>query len=559
MTCRSLGLIVTLVVTLLAGRSISLADETGASYADQLPRDTLVAARVSQLDRFDPLVQPLAESFGVTVPPIGTLAASLEGVDPRGDVIVGIVGLGSGKVAPFVLLPVEDYRAFVRSGDGDAGVDFTPITLAGEELLAQERGRWALVINPVDDTAPFEVDSENDVEFDRPELGDSLITVLATSRGMAELKRLAASRSESPYHLANRRRMLASRPINWRSLQELEERLSLYAPLVARTCDNAKHVQLAIDVADDQSLEFEARLVPKQAKQIPAAESSLPPVTLSDQRPMLEVEGPAGSPWTDLLVDLHIDSYSAGSDEVDVIYFSPPELEKWRAGIARARDMVIAARGLVIAPAEGEPTVSNGALVLQVKSSAEFVSAFDAVMADWNSLVNTATRRNADFIYETKPLAVGSLEGKRYTVDLPTAFRQDNIPEVREVMAKMYGRNGVRALDILPLDERHVLISDLTDALRDQLIASMSAAASAPLSNSKGWTIAIEPATMQDWLNDMKLHTYGEDVVGWKPQPLDADGNVTIEVTTHEPELVVRTKVPGDVVRAVGKLSRKKS
>jgi hypothetical protein len=558
MTCRSVGLIVTLVVTWFAGR-VTLADEAGESFADQLPRNTLVAARVSHLDRFDPLIQPLAESFGVAVPPIGTLAASLEGVDARGDVIVGIVGLGSGNFAPFVLLPVDDYRAFVRAGDGDAGVDFTPITLAGEELLSQERGRWALVINPVDDTTPFEVDSETRVKATRSALGDSLITVLATSRGMAELKRLAASRNESPYHVANRRRMLASRPINWKSPQELEERLSLFAPLIARTCENAKHAELSINVTDDQSLEFEARLVPKQTKQIAATESSLPPVTLPEQRSMLEVEGPAGSRWTDLLVDLHIDSYSAGSDEVDVIYFSPPELEKWRAGIARARDMVIGARGLVIAPAEGEPTVSNGALVLHVNSSAEFVSAFDAVMADWNSLVNSATRRNADFIYETKPLSVGSLVGKRYTVDLPTAFRQDNIPEVREVMAKMYGRNGVRALDVLPIDERHVLISDLPDALRDQVIANMSSGKSEPLPNTKGWTIKIEPATMQDWLNDMKLHTYGEDVVGWKPQPLNAEGSVTIEVTTHEPELIVRTKVSGDVVRAVGKLSRKKN
>ena len=106
-----------------------------------VPRETLVLARASRLDAFDSDIQPLASNFGLPLPAFGQLVTQIEGIDPAGEVIIGITEYDTGVYLPFVLLPVSDYRAFVRAGDGDPGIEVTLLTLAGEELLAAKRGQ----------------------------------------------------------------------------------------------------------------------------------------------------------------------------------------------------------------------------------------------------------------------------------------------------------------------------------------------------------------------------------------------------------------------------------
>ncbi len=522
----------------------------------QLPRETLVAARVARLEALDDTLKPLAANFGIAFPPLGTLASQVDGVDPAGEAVVGVAAYREGEYLPFVLLPVSDYRALVRAGDGDAGIEVTPLTLSGEELLACQRGKWAMVTNVVDEFALLgRLDAEQ-VEQVASHVGNELLTVLLTDAGLEEIKAMAERSGVSARQVASRRRVLASRPWNWRNLQEWRERLVLHQDMVQRLHSHCASLLLAIDTNDQLRTRIEAILIPREEVAAREASGGRVPLQLANERTVATAACDWDSPWVEWLVQMHLSSFSNGSDEIGVDYFRGGEFEKFRQTVAVASDQIESLRFLMIAPGNSEPTMSNSALLVTVSDSSEFLVAVNETMVTWNRMIQTA-RRSIDFVYEIKPLTVDQRVGKRYSIDLPTAFRQDNVPEVREVLADMYGRNGVWAMDVLPLDETHVLVSDLPDKLRDQLMKQWEAtAATAAEEPHGGWAIQLHPDVLQDWLNDVRRHNFGENVVGWKPKPLNSTGDIVIGLTTHEKILTIKTEIAGDVVQAFGELVR---
>lgn len=538
---------------LFASASFVRGDEP--TVFEVLPEGTLVAARVAELAEVDTTVRPLAEKFGLGFPALGQLAAQLEGVDPEGDAVVGLAQGAEGEYLPFVLLPVSDYKAFVRAGDGDPGIEVTPVTLAGEELLASHRGRWALVTNVIEQFDNLgELDSST-ARLLAGKLGDELLTIAVTDAGLNELQAMAGAGEESPRQLANRRRILASRPMNWRSLADWRQRLTLHSEMVDQLVTECAAVVLAADADASARVALRLELLPRSPSDIKPPVGSVPAVDLSDQRMVVTADCAWGSPWVDWLLQLHISSFASGSDDVGVDYFRADDFQAFGESVAAASGLVHNARLLMIAPADQQPTMSNSAVVVAVDDAQAFAAAFEEVIVDWNRMVERS-RRNVDFLYEIKPLEVGDRTGKRYAVDLPSAFRQESVPEVREVMDKLYGRNGVWAMDVLPVGDSQVLISDLPDALRDQLLQQLPADQAPATDPQAGWRVRLNPAVLQDWLNEVKRDNYGDGVIGWTPRPLRSTSQVDIQVTTHEPVLRVETEIPADVVTALAALVR---
>ncbi len=526
-----------------------------ASVLAHIPSETLVAARVARLDKLDAALQPLATNFGLTYPPIGQMATQLDGIDATGEAVVGIAEYESEVYLPFVLLPVSDYRAVVRAGDGDAGIEVTPLTLAGEELLASQRGEWALVTNVVEQFAALgQVDGPTAQQFAN-HLGDELLTVVVTEAGLDALKAIATAPGESPRQLANRRRMLSIRPMNWRSLDQWRQRVSLQPDMVERLHSRCSGIVLAVDTDEQLQADLRAVFIPRGEVAEATARRATGPLELPDQRTVATAACAWNSPWVEWLLQMYLGSFSVGSDEVGVQYFRAGDFERFRGSIAAAGELIDSVQFLMIAPPSDKPTMSNSALLATVADADKFVAGLDEAVTNWNRMIETA-RRSIDFLYEIKPLEVGELAGKRYAIDLPTAFRQDNVPEVREVLDRMYGRNGVWAMDVLPVDDTHVLVSDLPDELRDQLLEQVRSGQPASQVAEVGWTVTLHPAVLQDWLNNVRLQSFGENVIGWKPKSLDSTGKVQIRLTTHAPVLTVESQIPSDVMKAVGELVR---
>jgi len=103
-----------------------------------------------------------------------------------------------------------------------------------------------------------------------------------------------------------------------------------------------------------------------------------------------------------------------------------------------------------------------------------------------------------------------------------------------------------------------VLVSDLPDAQRDRLAEQLAGGMATDASATADWQLELDPAALQDWLNKSRQISYGDNVVGWHPRPLECSGTVRLKVTTHRGStLTARAEVPGDVVRALGLLLRK--
>lgn len=542
---------------LTAGLLLSLCTSAVAENVyDALPRNTMVAARISQLQQLDRLVQPLAATFGLDMPAIGDIAASIEGVDVGGEVAIGLLRIDSRSYTPFLLLPVNDYKAFVLAGDGDAGLEYTPLTLAGEELIVSQRGRWVLVVNPLENVQQLgRIDIDTASRIADATRSESLVTVAITPVGVAELRSIASSRSEAPYRTASRRRMLASRKMNWTSLSDWEERLTLYKAPLVHLCDNCNLMLLSVDVDQQQNVELAMHFMPEKPASIAATKITLPATEVSGQQHFAIAQGPWHSSWVEMVVNMYVDHFAAGSDAVGITYFSPGEFNDLRKTVMRAHDMIQGVRALAITPEKDAPSMSNSALLLEVTDSQEFIGVVATGMTVWNELVNKS-RRNVDFVFESKPLTVGDREGRRYSVDLPSAFREEDVPEVREVMDKMYGRNGAMVVDVLPVDETHVLITDLTDDLRNQLLNDLDNSQVEADGAPAGWMLVLDPAAFQDWQNLVERHVIGENAIGWKPKPLECQSKVEIEITTQSPTLTIRSTIPSDVVQAIGKLFR---
>src|SRR5690606_7046366 len=89
-------------------------------------------------------------------------------------------------------------------------------------------------------------------------------------------------------------------------------------------------------------------------------------------------------------------------------------------------------------------------------------------------------------VFDADPLELAGRSGTRFSVDLPTAFGAAQIPEVRTVLARLFGNTGEMRIDIVPLDTRRILVSQFPPETTTELIEHID--------RSEG-----EPATLDQW------------------------------------------------------------
>lgn len=527
--------------------------EPTAGCFDHLPQGTLAALRVAQLDQLNERLEAVCGLLKRPVPPVVSFALQLEGVDPEGEAALGITRTANGGYLPFVLLPVADYKAFVRAGDGDPGLAATPLTLAGEELLAGRRGQWVLLTNVVADFSAMGSVSSDTAKQTAALSEDQLFSVVITPAGLETLQSLAQSTPVTSRSLAYRRRLLASRQMDWTDPAQWQARLGVYGTTIDRWVKDCEAVVAGVDIAGDKSVDIQIRMAPREPLEVAPATMALPAVELTGERRVIHAEGPIASPWTTTALSTLVDRVLATPDGVGVEYFDPSAMSSWHETVLRLGEQLKAARFTMIAPDKEQPVMCNSAYLCQVKQADEFLAALDSSFAAWNTLIERS-RRDEDLIFEIAPLRVEELAGKRYSVDLPSAVRQEDIPDVRQVMQQMFGRNGRMVIDAVPISANYVLVSDLPDVLRDQLIAQLKAAPAASSTEASAWTMTIKPDAWQDWSNEVKRVSMGGNIIGWKPKRIATDATVTVRAETQAPTLLLRARIPGEVVAAIAGL-----
>ena len=576
-----------LACALLLGGGWSVA--TAGSKADflgELPQHCLAMLRIHRLDNMDEVIEPFSENLGLSQLSLGSMLESFDGLDLTSDAIIGVTLLENGELLPFVLLPVNDYATFVRAADGDPLLRATPITLVGEELQAARRGNWALITNP---EAPLQdlghLDKTTQERF-APLLQNEKLTALLMPAGFEQLAKRAKASTQNSSEITRLRRYRRVTTFGWKTLEYWETLVAINQPQIHRFRAECQGLLLAADAGADRSLSIRLALLPVDqgpVTQSPVTQSTespdlsslrapLPPLlsgtfltkSLPNERSMIVGSGETQGWWMRLATELYLDSIVANGNEFGIRQFDSKALATFRKESLVLQSLVSQASLLLITPADDQPVMSNGAFLLQVPNSKEFLQATDRVMKSWNQVVEKSPH-TVDMIFAPTPLEVESCQGTRYSVDLPTAFRRGNSPTFRKVLAEFFGREGRMVLDVLPIDDRHLLISDLPDKLRDQLVASLASAVAGNTnelagaednvpSTSRHWHIDLDPAALQDWRNRGKGMSYGRRLYQWRPTDIDSKGLLSIDLQVAPQAVTAHLEVPGDVVETMMQL-----
>lgn len=555
---RNLPIAVALIVLLTNGaKGPTALSAEAAEFLAHVPARSLVALRLDRLDRLQTHAGPLAESFGAVVPDFSTLG-EVDGLDLTGDVAAGLTLIGEeDELLPYLLVPVSDYGAFVSALGGDPDAEETTVTLAGEELLAASRGRWALLLNQTESLSELGQLADEARNRIAQAFGDEQATVVITEAGLQHLVKLAAARELTPEELNRLRRVQHSQRIRWQSLDYWRDWLKVNEPVVLGLQARTEGVLLATDIRDDHGLDLRIALLPSpDPDQQPDRETAaVPAIGLDGTRPIVMTAGKLDGRWQRELVEIYFDSFANGSDAVGIEQFAPQELADLRKSATTAQQLVQGVSALFVAPAKDEPVLANTAYLLRVTDAGGFLQAAESMVTDWNRAVESSAPE-VDVVFDFEQLKIAGRDAIRYSVDLPTAFRVDNIPEVRDVLAKMFGHNGSLVVDLVTIDDRHVLICGLPETLHPSIVEACKAATEATPDIDDGWQVEFDPAAWQDWRNSYKRLNFGENVIGWQPKRLESTSRVTIRLAREPHALTATAEVPADVVEAAARLVR---
>lgn len=552
----------------IAGLSVvSSAAAEAEDYLQQLPSDSVVTLRVATLERMDDQLAALAEQFGVVYPPLGQVVTSLAGIDAGGDAIAGLMWRQETLV-PFALLPVTDYSTFVRAADGDSDADTTLVTLAGEDLVASRRGRWVLLTNLVDGDEPAPLGNLPAKQQSRLAAlaADSDYELLVLRGGFDQVLASNSNRRVPSRELAQLRRKVQNGQVQYRDPEYWKAVYRLYRVAFHHLAAKCDGFSLGVSVNEEREVTLKAALLARDETprvRIGEVGSEAKILNVGGQPTIVSVGGPWGSKWTQLSLDLYVYSFAAGSDAVGIEQFSQPAMARYLKLCKTASDLVEYQSLVIISPTGDRPIMSNSAVLLHTTNAKTFQDSFDRLIDVWNAAVKQS-RREAEFVYDKdaddlKGLPP-SVTGTRYSVDLSNAFRMQNVPDVRTMFDKMYGRNGKLVTDVLAIDNRRVLVSDLPDDLRNELVKGLlddSLEPAAAEESGRGeWQVELHPAPLQEWLNRSKLISHGGNIIGWEPKEFASDEKVAIRIQAEPAKLEVSTTLSAELVEALGDLIR---
>src|SRR5690606_28522924 len=116
--------------------------ESARECLSSLPEKVLGIVVLHDVAATEEAFKGAATQLGTPPVPIGTFVDNLLGADVEGNLVVGLAESAEGTPALFLMIPVNDFDEFVTGLDGVAG-EHSEIQLAGQRLLAVQRGDWA--------------------------------------------------------------------------------------------------------------------------------------------------------------------------------------------------------------------------------------------------------------------------------------------------------------------------------------------------------------------------------------------------------------------------------
>ena len=526
-------------------------------WSAHLPPEWLGVVVVHDLGEFDRHAAQLAEQFGMEAPGLVRLleSAGLTDVsDASGSWLAGLARgpVGADEPYPFAMIPVTDFAAFVKALDGDLRGTTAVVTLAQQDLLAGNCGKWALLMNP-----------------DQREILESVIArapndtashqgILAATNGIASahvsqlgLKWLAEY--QSPGDRRSRQQMSARRKrgLAMLSLDGAKESLILDKPVWEWVAATFERVGITIDV-DEAG---EARVMVEAAKPQAASNAKLAGES--------EDEGVIGNrEWIfagtvqfspelgDLATGWQVAVLKSSPEEFGIKEFSPAEITALEGSIQNAIGQVVNARFASLSSRD-LPVHGNRVMVLDVQNADDFLAACGEIVQRWNAMIE-ASKAEVKLAFSAEPVEIAGCAGQRFFVDMVEAVDVPRSPEVAKVMADMFGPEGILSWYVLPMAEGQVAVANLPRKEVETLIRDLKNGDAKPQAAGSA-TMKLDASAYVDWGQRRDLTVTGDTVGGPRFVPLPKSDPLEGSLTVHDGAVELELVLPPSLVEALGK------
>lgn len=545
-----------LSVPLFLALSIVSAPRGGADWQAHLPPEWLGVVVVNDVAEFDRHAAQIAAQFGVDAPGLLRLieAAGLQGVtDAKASWLAGLARgpAGAEEPYPFAMIPVTDFGDFVQALDGDLRGTTAVVTLADQDLLAGNCGRWALLMNP---------DQREILESVIARAPDATVEekTLAAAGGIAAvnvsqlgLKWLAAYQSPGDQRSRQQASARRKRGLAMLSLEGAKESLILDKPVWEWVAATFAHIGITVAVDDAGG----ARVKVVVAKPQAAGEATSPNESKNENvfvnREWITIGTVQISPeLAELATGWQIAALKSAPDELGVEEFAPAELAALEESIKTAFGHVTSARFATLADRE-LPVYGNRVMLLEVSKTDDFLAACGEVMRRWNALI-AASKAAVELEFAAEPVEIAGHSGQRFFVDMVEAVDVPRSPEVAKVMADMFGPEGVLNWYVLPIGERGVVVANLPRAELEKILRDLKGGNAKPQAAEGSATLKLDASAYVDWGQRRDLTVTGDTIGGPRFVPLPKSDPLDASLTVRDGVVEFELVVPTGLVESLG-------
>lgn len=560
-----------------AGAAVDVA--RASDPLNHIPADALGFIRVNRLAATDAKIQQLIGVFQVPIPaPLSLLKLATgidQGLDLQGDALVAFLpgDLAEDQPIPMLLIPTDDYPRLVEPFQGDPSGEICRVAVAGEEVLIAQDGSFALLMNLehrelMEAVLPAESPRLAALQPVRQWIGENnvvgvLMPTAVTSlvdAGTAELERHRQAIEDDmtdPELEELYRQLQQSLETNQRMLEAVGREVRAACVGVALDEGGNLRVSKKVVLARDGTL---AKLAPTEA-------SDWSPLANFQAGPFVAAGGgPFPAAWADPLATLgrQVTEQFAASMGLEGL-----REEDWRQSRASWELMLKGLRGfsMIVRPGDEEgPLFDQMGGVLEVDDSTAYLAALRQSYEAWNGL---STKSNdIKLEYKISDARIADRPALHIEADQLAALgKEERNPFMRDVMERMFGKDGITQIYAVAADDRRVVVgmgqeswvaSLVQDAQQqDERLgdAELVIQATQLLDDDSQWRFVTNPQTAIDWARRF-LAIVAAGMGGGEPPPFPSAAAIGVSVEFSASQVTAETVFPNDALAALAEYVR---
>lgn len=466
-----------------------------ADVLQEVPNDALGFVAVHHLGDLDAKIKSLSSDLRNNVfSPLGFMKAVTgiqDGLDPNGDSLLVVykdAGGDNSQIRYGIWLPVADYARLIKSIGATSNDGVAAATVAGEDLLVAHRGEWAIVMDPDQRERMTQLVSAApspppQIAAWKKWIDDNDVTFVAFESGVHELlSRIdeadenGKSGNESSDNLfgsrgtAGRGNVLVATGAHRPSPDGLAGAINEFHKWTAASPEFARAIQQTNMVGCGLRLNFDGsqrgnvrarlRVALDDTIQIPplGADGDLPFSIYENGGFVIHGAGRLPNSVFVGLASAYLRRFADDLKTEERTELDEESLKQLNDAVEQAANDVRSALVLTQPGAQPQPAYSNDFILLRVASASEFFNHAAEVMRLWNK-ANRDAHGETHLVFESEESKIGGRTATQYSLDMVAIAGDPVLPEIRQIMEKLFGPGGRLRLWIVPADDRTVLLA----------------------------------------------------------------------------------------------------